>query len=144
VRRKGSGRTWLVARLVLLPLSLTVATGCLAVAFDYTLVIRNDTDQSWYLRYIADPAKPNVSVDLIEPGANTYAASWIGAKDTQVELLNANCSVVGIFQSADETNYSVAGTDGISATVRPYNVFSDAGNPLGVSATRDCGGWVNL
>lgn len=144
MRLNGSRRIRLAAIGVGLPLIASAAVGCVAGGLDFTLVIRNDTQQTWLLRYTPDQRDPGLQhVEQVDPGANTYAASWVGAKDRQVELLDLNCTVMGIFQSPDGTNYSVPGVEGMSATVRPYSVLSDAGNPLGVASSRDCGGWVN-
>ena len=116
-------------------LALTTV-GCLS-PYDYKMTIDNVSENTWLVRTTV--VQGSVVVWQFTPGVSGIV-SWKGSISHEVELLTADCSVVGTFQQTSSGSYDVPGVAGISGTVSPVDPLGDAVGVRGPIALEACGG----
>lgn len=144
-RTRSSRRTWF-SRLVRLAAVVSAALILAACArADFKMYVQNGTDEVWLVRVPMGIEGANLfSVTSVEPHSEGVAAAWLGEQTVAVELLKPDCTVVGIFAPSVDLLFSVAGVDGVSGRVSPFNPLLDSLNTPGVTPLEECGGSVTL
>lgn len=120
---------------------LTLLWGCGRA--DWTLRVRNDTAKEWLVRSQFSAEYPDLfQVRRIAPHAEGGASFWDGDRDFDIEFLDIDCSVVGVFAPDSGTAYSVRGIAGLDATISEFDPSIDNRNNPDISIVTNCGGSV--
>lgn len=96
---------------------------CLIVAGcfrgDWWMYVANDTDHAVHLRVQEKPGSPDIyHVARVEPGADGPGVTWVGERDVPVEVLNAQCQLIGVLRTQDGTQYFVEELPGLTRSHR--------------------------
>lgn len=116
---------------------LASAYGCSSA--DQQLYIRNNTEEAWLVRVNAGDGSNRQYVRFVQPHVEGLTFSWIATAETQIELLDEDCSVVGLFEATDEETVRVPGIEDIDGTIEPYR-WNSQWNVPGIQVTSVCGG----
>jgi hypothetical protein len=118
-----------------------VLSGC-GYPGDHQLTIRNTSSQDWLVRVRTGDTGPGDRhwVTVVHPGADGLAFRWWGSADEPIQLLDEDCSVIGVFEMQTDGLYRVKGVDGVEATITAggRSLFQRT-DPL-LEATTQCNG----
>jgi hypothetical protein len=119
-------------------LVLAATAGCASA--DYQLYVRNHSERTWFIRVAAGDGSERVLVRAVSQNSEGLAFAWRGLPDAQIELLDPDCTTVGVF-AAEGDRVIIRGNDGIDGLIQPYQ-WNAQWNVPGIAAVSDCGGFV--
>jgi hypothetical protein len=110
---------------------------------DWEFYVRNESDQTWRIKVAIGGGAPDTySVHEALPGADGVSVQWYGDREARIELLDAMCTVVGVFERDDDF-YIVPGVDGIVGEIEPSGTRMDKWNTPEIGPISECGGSVH-
>lgn len=122
-----------------------VATAGCTAGKDFQFRVQNETDRAWLMRVVIGGAYGDqVGVARVGAGQSGVAFAWYGESDRQIELLEGNCDVVGVFAEAAPGVYTVEGVDSLSGIIEavPPGVETFPSGPPDIEPVESCGGLV--
>ncbi len=135
-------RCWrAISVMVLCAVVSAFCASCITTA-DFKLSVNNGSSQRWLMKFPpGDPEHPDEYVVVrIDPGKSGYIA-WVGDMPVRADVLDPTCIVVGMFQIDDTgSTHSVAGIDGLTASVGDWDPMRDSTNDSDLIGVTDCGG----
>ena len=85
-------------------------------------MIRMPRTQSCRIRLTLEPRGGRCS------GVRIASVQWYGDEAAQIELLDTNCTLIGVFERADDDTYVVPGVSGLEGEVDPSGTRMDKWN----------------